>query len=473
MKKLLKITLVFLIMLIANPVQSQRWLKKKKKPQKTETVKPEGKIWEQTGNHLSRADVYEEGKYKALFTYPRLKNLPKDFIATVNNRTIRSSLDDLYITYRGACAKEIIIRPGFVYGTKTTLLDAYRKSGKSSDLPIHEMLKPLLKGFLDQCDDLETIRLEMLTSPENIYRGTMNKSNGWKLEDGFQETSDDYVFKLNTGKDLFTALGIYYEGKCQKTATMNIAPMFSNDTEKTFYKKKASFIDFSRIAKIAIDNYRTECINAEALNFTLDFVPNGYRCKEGTNCTLTASKLNNWEIDKSNFELIPYVAPLMTTYKDVIELLDKGDFESFTDDYTPFFKLFYEEYSNLYGDFCNNNLVNPTKVVTRTFEEKTFADGSKTESEIYPPSESFIETEYLPIYKAFKSRNNLTTVTDAFKLVMRVYERKNLNLIQNELSYRISNSNDIVRHLKGKCKSPKVKNVYSKMQELGATLYSD
>ncbi|MCK0158146.1 hypothetical protein MWU65_13210 [Cellulophaga sp. F20128] len=466
MKKILNIIIILAVLLIWNPVQSQRWGNNKKK---TETVKPEGKIWEQTEKYVSV--VYQEGKYKANFTYTRLKNLPKDFIAEVNNRTYLSSLDDLYITYRGACAKEIILRPAFVHGgDKSTLLNAYKASGNSSDLPIHEMLKPLLKGFLAQCDELESIRIEMGTYQGNIYRGTMKKSNNWKLEDGFQETSDDYAFKLNTGKDIFTALGIYYEGKCQKTATMNIAPMFSNDTEKTFYKKKASFIDFSRIAKIAIDKYSAECINAETLNFTLDFVPTGYRCKEGTNCTLTASKLDNWEIDKSNFELIPYVAPLMTTYKDVIELLDKGDFESFTDDYTPFFQLFYEEYSNLYGSFCNNNLVNPAKVVTRTFEVKTFADGSKTESELYPPSESFIETEYLPIYKAFKSRNNLTTVTDAFKLVMRVYERKNLNLMQNELSYRIGNSNTIVKHLKGKCNSPKVKNVYTKMQELAAKL---
>ena len=199
-------------------------------------------------------------------------------------------------------------------------------------------------------------------------------------------------------------------------------------------------------------------------------MPNGYRCKEGTNCTLTANKLNNWEIDKSNFELIPYEAPLMTTYKDVIDLLNKNDLDSFTDDYIPFFKLFYEEYSSLYGQHCGDNLKNPRTITTYTFEEKKYADGSKTEAELYPPSEVYIENEYLSRFKAFKSQNNLTTVMDAIELVLRVNERKNVNLIQEELSYRISNSYEIINHLKGKCNSPEVKNVHSNMQKLAAKL---
>lgn len=453
--------------------QPKKWKKEEERLQKArEAAKATKKIWElDYGEYIN----YESDGFSAHFTSDASTRKPKNFIALVSNRTGNTwTPDELVFEYRGACGQQIVVNSVQVMYTNKHL-KKYFETENLNDAPIKGMLNAIVKGLSDQCDGLESVRVKMgpIYFPREgseqrkvTLLANMSKANGWKLTEGFGEASADLKIKLRVPPSIVSKLVVQYDGACNKVQELNIAPVFSNNTERYSYKKEKTLSGYEEIAERAVKQYLLECPTVEEFVFKLNYVPESYFIREGKEGVIRATKKDNWTIDMSEFGHFRSEGPRINDYEDVLTLLEKKDFK-FIDRYADFFKLFYEDFMDVYGTVCHKNLKNPTKISIYAFESRYNSEGYKiSETSMGPPQVSYVETAYLKRYQNYSHYNKGTVLYNIFKSFFSGSHQSGVDAIL----FRIRGSQMIRKYINNNCDGQELKEVYEYMQELAKTL---
>ncbi|MBJ2174385.1 hypothetical protein JBL43_09065 [Aureibaculum sp. A20] len=457
--------------------------KKKKKPLTEQVAVYTGKIWE----HPTRSGSisYEVNGIQALFQ--KMNNYNKKdktiFRAIVNNidpktGTKRNLNNDIYIEFYGPCAQQINLIGGLNFD-RSTIIDDFKQSKNVEDLPIHDLLAAITKGFKAQCESLEAIiiKFNVYSNGETIeYAGTLDNSNNWKLKNGVDTTNDYYTINIDAKEPKSDSekyfypdtklLTVKYSGPCEINPTLAIIPTFIDYKQNQNYQRSENLLNFKAAANDAIKQYRKQCPDVEEIKFTLAYMPADYTCKEGTDCMIKASKATNWKIDNSDFSYALYDGPILDSYTEVMDHLERKDFEPL-EHYSPLFKTFYIDYLVAYGDNCKSFLKEPWKITTVTYRQHYDSNGFKSHiDDVGPPVDVFIEKKYLSTYKAFEKDYALNMLSKIFTGNV----RNTVNQMKNSAMYRYKAIQFLEGQISGKCNSPKIQGLYKTMQELAETM---
>ncbi|WP_111710342.1 hypothetical protein [Lutibacter citreus] len=450
------------------------------------------KIWEIPSNTLLN---YEEQGFKAVFQkitkYHSGYKGPKGFSAKVNNivdtSPTRNSSNDIFLEFQGACAKQLVLKGTFDYNRNTSI-DKFKQSKNTEDLPIRGVLSTLIKGLEDQCDELESIIIKLHVRQDGkpqMYTGTLKKVNNWELQNGFNSIDENYKISINTDsskskyqKDFGTnqLLAVNYNGSCEAKPTLHIAPVFADSESKRYYKRIEDMAAYNLVARRAAQQYAKQCPEVEQINFTLDYLPPNYKCRDGQDCTLKAIKdirasrrgiADMWRVNESNFRYTGYQGPILSTYNDVLHHLEKKDLEPLKH-YDRLFKMFYVDFLIMYGENCKELLANTVSITTTTFEQSYDPNtGIKhTGPQIGAPTTVFIDNKYLNIYKNFDRQKGLTVMSEIF------FGHQNQNVLGagDAVLYRLKAIQNLEKEVLGNCNSPRIQGIYKTMQELAATM---
>lgn len=449
------------------------------------------KIWESPSNTLLN---YEEQGFTAVFQKLTKYNSgykgPKDFLATVNNivnpSVTRNLSNDIYFEFQGECAKQLVLKGTFDYNRNTSI-DKFKQSKNTEDLPIRGILSAIIKGLEDQCDELESIIIKLNVRHDGKlqeYFGTLKKVNNWELQDGFNSNDENYKISINTDemKKATTDYGdnkllaVSYSGSCEKKPTLHIAPVFADRESERYYKRTEEMVAFNLVAGRAAQQYAKLCPEVEQINFTLDYLPPNYKCREGQDCTLVATKDSRasrrgiagvWRISESNFEYTGYQGPIVSTYNDVLRHLEEKDLEPLKH-YERLFKMFYVDFLIMYGANCEELLANTVTITTTTFEQSYDPNSGIKYSgpQIGPPTTVFIDKKYLNIYENFDRQKGLTVMSEIFS----GYQNQNVLGAGDAVLYRLKAIHNLEKEVLGNCNSPRIQGIYKTMQELAATM---
>jgi|GEM_PF-5143809 len=415
------------------------------------------KVWEDVNG--TGAYYYSDGYYTTYFQNQYNSQLPEYFAASI--------LEDLcfQFRYKGKCEPTILIQAK-LHDKRFCDMTAFEESRSSKDLPIQDFLQSIVKGFTDQCNDLKSIRLQLdLGSGHEPYYGNLKKANNWKLEDGYETTPEDYEFKINVPGTRLSPIGVQYVNKCSSKPVMHLKPYFSNKQHETFYKKDNSFLYFNRIAKATVDKYVRECSNAEEISFTLDYVPTDYRCPEGEECKLVASREDDWKLEKVNYELITYES-LMADYVDVIDLLANEEYDKF-EQYTDFFRLFYVDFLQLYSEYCGSMIQDPQLVLMFTFDQLYDESGSKIDRrQMGEPAQVRIERNRVGRFQNYIERNKSAQIKRVLQGYKDAFEGNSTDPLTRAILFQRNNRTYIRPFLQNSCNSDKVKKIYEAMEVL-------
>lgn len=438
----------------------------------------EQKIWELEHGEFK---LYKSNGISARFESQNSKRHPGKFIASTGNRKgNRPSAEDIFITYRGTCGQQIKIETGQLFN-HNPLLQTFIKTRKLEDLPIKNMLNALSKGLKKECEELESIRVnigplyipktESNTKAETItVQANMSKTNNWKLKEGFGASLDNLKIKFNTTPFLNTYLVVNYEGPCKTVQQLNIAPVFSNNTERYAYKKPTGMLYYEKIAKRTIKPFLLECPDVETFEFSLKDVPDNVFIREGTKGVIKANKSNNWQLNLSDFGYYSAEAPRINSYSDLITQLETNEFPFF-ERYSDFFKLFYEDFMDAYGTTCRNNLSNVTKISIHAFESRYNSDGFKiSETSLGEPQVSYVETKYFNTYNKFAAYNKQTVMYNIFKAYLEGKSQNNIEPVRQAILFRLEGSQQINKYINSNCNDAKLKAMYNYIQKLARSL---
>lgn len=467
MKKTKLISLVLLSTLLSQFSEAQfgGWLKKKQKaPQKIEFT---GKIWEAPRNTTLEYSSKGNTAFFKKDEYQRGSD-GNDFIALVSNRV--SNLpgpNDIFIEYRGACASQILIE---LIVRHNPLFDPFLKSGDPDDLPIHDLLDALTKGLRDQCDELESIRVRILMyDPATPHRfreflGSSGIESDWQLIEGFSETREDYRirFSINSIHDKY--LTAEYNDLADPSPVVKIAPRFSNNSERYFYKKAKFPTPFEDIAQQFIERYRTECTWAEQITFELDHAPNGYMFLRDDERTYLASKSSDWRLDTSN--LVAIGEPLIKSYTELIDYLLKGDYQT-VNRHRNIFDAFYLDLLKCYGTTCIDQIKNPIKVTTYTVDQMYDNNGFKiSETRRGSATVVYIEKELLSLYNNYTQKEKMYSF---YQIVQTATSTNTPSSILRPIKRRIEWFKEIESYVERNQESDELKQIYDKATEFAKT----
>lgn len=452
--------------------QPKKWKKEEERLQKVrEAAKANMKIWELTNGEYKN---YESDGYTSYFTGSGSRRASKDFIALVSTRKKGESYstNEINFEYRGACGQQVMVKSTSVMYTNQ-LLQKYFETGVLKDAPIEGMLKALVKGLRDQCDGLESVRITMgpVYFPRKdgeqkvvTLNANMSKANGWKLEEGFGASLDALEIKLRVPPSFSSKLAVIYDGKCNTIQKLNIAPVFSNNTERYDYKKEKTLYGYEEVAKRAVKQYLLECPTVKEIEFTLDYLPEPLFVREDKKGVIRATKKDNWAIDTSEFGYFRSEGPQINDYEDVLTLLEKKEFP-FIERYEDFFKLFYEDFMDVYGTVCKSNLKNPTTIKIHAFETRYNDLGYEVSStSLGPPQVLHIETIHLKRYQSYSHYNKGTVLYNIFKSFFSGNQQSGAEAIL----FRIRGQQYIRKYINNNCSGEELKAVYDYMQELAA-----
>lgn len=219
---------------------------------------------------------------------------------------------------------------------------------------------------------------------------------------------------------------------------------------------------YEDVAKRAVKQYLLECATVEEIEFTLDYLPEPLFVREDKKGVIRATKKDKWNIDTSEFGYFRTEGPQINDYEDVLTLLEKKEFP-FIERYADFFKLFYEDFMDVYGTTCKSNLKNPTTLKIHAFENRYNDLGYEVSStSLGPPQVLHIETVYLKRYQGYSHYNKSTVLYNIFKGFFNGSHQGGADAIL----FRIRGQQYIKKYINNNCKGEELKAVYDYMQEL-------
>lgn len=337
-------------------------------------TRAEGKIWE--------TDQSVERKVGGVYVFMAREFArdaePESFsvIATERETSIRG-------IFRGVCSPVVAVDIRLTDARKVDL-SRFAETHRGADLPIDATLRAMRESLVEQCEQLQVIRLSFDAINERqrdySYTGTLSKANGWQLQDGRIASDYDsaYTFSLLMHSP-FSAAGVRYKGGCEDEPTLLLEAIYQNNTERAA-AKPIPMSEYAFIAPRIASAYVSECPGVTRIRYALNPMPDDYRCKEDGDCFMeavhTPAADNSWTISKQQFELKEYNNPIADA-RDMFEVLAAGRFDILAD-YDGFFRFYFENWFGAYSDMCKAHIENPvgrkTQIVERTYDNGVLID---------------------------------------------------------------------------------------------------
>ena len=322
-------------------------------------------------------------------------------------------------------------------------------------------LEPTITGFRDQCVDLKMIRIQILLA-DGIFQGTISEKNSWKLVEGWGETSEDFTVDILTPQIFHNPLEASYSGKCTDNLQVRIA--WRDNPGPGFDTHSGTITNFKDIASEFVKEYSTKCANVNQISFTLDYLPDGYYCEKGSDCRMFAKKEHGWKLSQGNIKSESERVYLVRNYEEIIQyFLDKKNMDDLMD-YSDYFKVFYQDFTELYGEHCTSNLTSYTTLKIYSFNKKYDSDGFEISSEqLGPPQIVNVERRYLDRYQNFSSQNKAYMLREGLISEAKSRKRGSFGGAVGYIQNRISQNNFMDNYLKKNCGNESMKQLYDRV----------
>ncbi|MCA9406220.1 MAG: hypothetical protein KC684_06780 [Candidatus Omnitrophica bacterium] len=392
---------------------------------------------------------------------------PTKFIAAVSSFSKRG----FQAVFSDSCSEyiQVKIQAGDV---RVLNLERFEKSRSGKDLPIKEMLEIIQKSVSEQCDGQpEVIRVEFSSiydrEQKYFYEGTMQKSKGWKLEDGIVKTKfdDKFVFDL-TSRDLFSTLGVQYKGGCQDEPVLPLAPMYGNRQEAAF-AKPPTMADYMIFAKGVAKGYLKHCPNTELINFSLAPIPAEFECLAEEGCFVTASRENDWEPERSQFAIKAEEEDPVPDLAAMADRLANKDYE-ILHDYQNFFAFFYESFILIYSDHCRSHIKNPKGRRIFTIEQQVDGMGFRSNAKLVgEPHDVYIESAYEDAFDRYYGSWKVWGLNRYMSTVLKYQQqgRSPTFAVGMAMGFFTRNYNQLQDYVRGNCMDTNVQAAYHNMLE--------
>lgn len=337
-------------------------------------TRADGKIWD--SNQSVERKIGGVGVFMARESARDAEPGAFSVIATERETSIRG-------IFRGVCSPVVAVDIKLTDVRKVDL-SRFAETRRGADLPIDATLRAMRESLVEQCEQLQVIRLSFDAINERqrdyAYAGTLTRAKGWQLQDGRIATDYDsaYTFSLLM-RSPFSAAGVRYKGRCEDEPTLLLEAIYQNNTERAA-AKPIPMSEYAFIAPRIASAYASECPGVTRIRYALNPMPEDYQCKVDGDCfmeavhTPAADKV--WTVSKQQFELKEYNNPIADA-RDMFEVLAAGRFDILAD-YDGFFRFYFENWFGAYSDMCKAHIENPvgrkTQIVERTYDNGVLID---------------------------------------------------------------------------------------------------
>ena len=463
MRNIPKFNFLFFLFFIALTCNAQFFKinKKKNKAEKEEVYN--FKIWEDT-DHYYR--IYKVGDISAHAIPIASRNgNSKEWQVNTGYREPGGTMDAIDFEFRGECAEQVLVTGKWPLNWNSIhpSNQEFLKTKDFEDIIYIKYLEPLIVALKNQCDELKSIRLKFQFSRDQVYEGQMDKENNWELTDGFSDKIFQKSLNIKSDPGFFnTNFFVSYQGGCENDLDLYLQGKTNNILEM----KHANFINYDEIIQSFAKKIAIECSTVNKLNFRLQYVPEGWRCKPDSPFTLVAIKNNNkWSVSRENFERdVPKVR--VSDYKQFLQLIEQDNFDPL-EDYENSFKILYVSYLEAYGTYCKNKLKDYSTYEVQSVEY-TY-DSNRVvvnEQNVGPKQNINIEDKFYDTYIRFSSANKLYGVQQ----ILAAAARNPRSGVQDWYSNTKSNNNQVINFIKENCPNNRVETIYDKLNKIAANI---
>ncbi|GAA0879651.1 hypothetical protein GCM10009119_26200 [Algoriphagus jejuensis] len=351
--------------------------------------------------------------------------------------------------FRGECAEQILL--------ETSIFSVFDETLMAS---VDSVLAPIVKGFVDQCDQVKIIRVKIQFKNNEVYRGTLSKKTAWSLVPNWEEESDDFKVDITTPNYLHNYLGATYKGKCED----NIYVLILLRNQSDIWRQNASFSNMEEVANAFVEEYSAQCGKVNQINFILPYAPAGYYCEGGTKCSMVARKEDGWQLTFANTKTVGSRTYLVKNYLDFFDYFSKDVNTNALMEYSDYFKVFYEDFIEVYGDICKENLGPYTTFEIQTVSTKYDLNGVPYPPEkVGPPQVVNIENQNIARYRKFGGQNNQLQMEKMLSAEVQSRQSNSTGGYLNVISRRLSERNSLTNYVIAQCGSQSFKDAYDRI----------
>ena len=438
-----------------NSIEAQIRFSRQKKKKKFRT-----KVWEDRGG-TTRSFVFDGAE--ALATSYSQTNSPDNWAVRSQVKNNESNYANIHFGWRGECQEELLVKGSYEsFFTEATPDPDFVQSGNIEKLDFIGHLTAVTKTLIDQCDQLKTIRLQIIISPNYTYKGHLDKENGWKIISDSGNKQYKKTIKLiaqsqGYGKPTFSAI---YRGVCTKKLVVRI-----EEKNSVFRRTRLKFSDYNEIIKSFRSKATSECPDVSEIHFRLESIPDGFNCASNASCTIIARKENNWSVTNNTFKKKKEIQSIGSNTR-FISMIEKEGFDP-TIDHPNRLKMVYTDYLEAFGTYCPHKLKNATPFEIKSIEERYNSISGETYSreQVGPTKIVEFEKQYLPIYKQFINDNRRTH--------MRLMLSVAFNGTASQVQYfreALNNTYEVQRFVEKNCDNGRAEKVYNLLNTFASKL---
>ncbi|KKM80595.1 hypothetical protein LCGC14_1338310 [marine sediment metagenome] len=390
--------MLFVAIFTINTMEAQFQFGRQKKKKNVNT-----KVWEDSGG-ITRSFVFDG--IEVLATSYSQTNSPYNWAVRSQIRNSESNYANIYFGWRGECQEELLIKGSYgSFFAKATPDPEFLHRGNIEKLDFIAHLTALAKTLINQCDQLKTIRLQINISPNYIYKGHLDKENGWRIinDSGtkqYQKTLSVVAQSEGYGKPTFLAM---YRGVCSNKIFVRI-----EERNSAFRCSRIKFSDYNEIIESFRSQITSQCSNVSEIHFQLESIPDGFNCSSNGSCTVIARKEDNWSVINTNFKKKKEIQSIGSNTR-FISMIEKEGFDP-TEEHPNRFKMVYTDYLEAFGTNCPHKLKNAVPYEIKSIEERYNSISGETYSREQVGPTKIVEFEkiHLPTYKQFINDNKRT-----------------------------------------------------------------
>lgn len=418
---------------------------------------PEPKVW---GN--TQGNTYQLHGFNIRVSQIRTGGFHRTFYTSFSDRK-PGGYGNFVAEFKGDCAPAMDFQIRYLWNHDNELdLSRYKKTGKVKDLPVMPMIDAMRQVLIDQCSGVQALRVKVhgfhSALRDNSYKGTFQKENGWKLEDGFVPLLASADIKQKINFIHANAVKVYYEGTCTGKANINlvyIGNSLASDTRKQANRLGA--------IKAFVKRYREICAGEEVVAVRPSSLPKHHRCKSDTECHHIFTKENNWNMVSSS---ILYEEPDPYTFATIIKTLSSDDPHAQKQD--KLFKLFFVSYMEQYGDNCRHKIANPVEVQYDYEEVTRDGQGYELSRDHLNSQTLYLDKGVAPLYDKYMRQRNAILAQWALTAAAKARANSQIGADSafDAVRFYKGNENHIKRLMTEGCDSKKVALVYDRAVNL-------
>ncbi|MDY6922087.1 MAG: hypothetical protein SV765_17960 [Pseudomonadota bacterium] len=383
---------------------------------------------------------------------------PGAFLVSATDR--QTSVNGIF---RGVCSEMVAVNINLTDARKVDM-NSFAQSRRGADLPIDATLTAMRESLVEQCDQLQVIRLDFKATNEHKhdyyhYEGTLTKANDWRLQDGKIATDYDqaYTFALRL-RSPFSTAGVNYKGGCQQEPVLLLEPLYQNNSERAL-SKPIEMSDFVFIAKTVAKAYARECPGEQQIRFALNPMPDEYLCANKGDCFIEASLGNakgdqEWNISLQQFQRKEYNHPIVDAF-DMYEVLAAGRFDILKD-YDGFFRFYFENWFGAYSDMCKAQIKKPVGRKIQVVQQ-AYDGGMLVDEEFGPERRIWVESVYAKDFDRYFGSSKAWATTYVLGRVMNQKNRNDpVNAVFNSVGFLTGTLNQLEEITRNNCSEDKL-----------------